>query len=323
MGEVTRILVTGASGFVGRAVVAEARARGLHVVAVMRSHWPSEWDNDPGITKVTVDLAAADALDTLRPAMNGVGAVIHTAAHLGGDAATHDRDTLAGTQAVLSAMLGQDVRLVLVSSIAVYDTMQLQPGDTLTEESPLEHHATARDAYAGAKLRQEALCRVADHPMWILRPGAIYGPGRTWHALMGPWVGPLHIQIASDGELPMTHVRHCAWALVQAALTDPGGVQIANVLDDDRPTRARYLAAHSKAAGWPRWVLPVPFHLWHRLARLLAPLNLKRPGLLSEPILRARMMPLSYPNSALRAALGVADDAPFETMLTQSLEGGT
>ena len=253
--------------------------------------------------------------------MMDAGAVIHAAAHLGGDAQTHDRDTLTATQSVLSAMVGRDMRLVLVSSIAVYDTMQLRPGDTLTEDCPLEHHAAARDAYTGAKLRQEALCRRAPHPMWILRPGAIYGPGRTWHALMGFWVGPVHVQIGSDGELPMTHVRHCARALVTAALTDPGGMQVINVLDDDRPTRARYLAGHCAAAGWPRWVLTIPFALWHGVARLLSPLRLKRPGLLTEPVLRARMIPLRYPNAALRAALGGADDAPFEAMLAQSLDG--
>ena len=282
MGDVTRIVVTSASGFVGRVVVADARARGLLVVAVVRSSRPSAWDGDDGITKVTVDLSASDAVAALRPAMNGAGAVIHAAAHLGGDAQAHDRDTLAATRAVLSAMVGRDMRLVLVSSIAVYDTMQLRHGDTLTEDSPLEDHANARDAYTGAKLRQEALCRHAPHPMWILRPGAIYGPGRTWHALMGFWIGPLHVQISSDGELPMTHVRHCARALVDAALADPGGTRIINVFDDDRPTRARYLAGHRAATGWPRWVLPIPFTLWHGVTRLLSPFRLKRPGLLSK-----------------------------------------
>lgn len=318
MGKVTRILITGAAGFVGRACVAEARLQGLDVVAVVRGNAPGDWAADPGITAIRADLAMPDSVDILRHAMPGVTAVIHAAAHLGGDAAQHGADTLNATAHVMQAT-GQ-ARLVLVSSIAVYDTMRLSPGDALTESTPLENPDQARDAYTAAKLRQEALCQKVGS-LWIMRPGAIYGPGRTWHALNGFWAGKLHVQIGSEGHLPLCHVDHVARALVQAALTDPGGQQVLNVIDDDLPTRAQLLRAHKRLTGWPRLSLTVPYRVWLIMARMLKPLGDARPGLLREPILRARLMPLRYPNTALRNALGGQDAAPFEDMLARSLEG--
>lgn len=52
-----RVLVTGASGFIGRAVVAALRARDLPVTAVDREPPDASWASDDGITAITGDLA--------------------------------------------------------------------------------------------------------------------------------------------------------------------------------------------------------------------------------------------------------------------------
>lgn len=319
MGPVNRILITGATGFVGRAAVAEARKQGFEVVAVYRRAPMDEWRSDAGIVPLQADLSDPASPAQLRDGMVGVGAVIHAAAHMGGDAAQHADDTVRGTETVLTAMQGSQAQLVLVSSIAVYDTMTLQPNAALTENSPLEHLGTARDPYTAAKLRQEQICTETGRAVWLMRPGAVYGPDRTWHALMGFWASKLHVQINSAGQLPLAHVDHLAQALIVAAQVHPKAAQALNIIDDDLPTRARFLTAHRKMTGWPRLVLPVPFGLWLAVSRFLKPISNKLPGLLQEPVLRARLMPLTYPNTALRAALGGADIAGFETMLANSI----
>ncbi len=323
MGDVTRILVTGANGYVGRAVVAEARAQGIDVVAVYRREPIKSWSQDAGIFAQRADLSDTESTELLKHAIGDVGAVIHAAAHLGADSDRHADDTLRGTQTLLNAMEGSTARLVLVSSIAVYDTMQLSAGDTLTENSPLENPDDARDSYAQAKLKQEILCAETGRAVWLMRPGAVYGPDRTWHALLGFWASKLHVQITSDGQLPLAHVRQLAQSLIAATQTEPNGVQALNVVDDDLPTRDRFLAAHRRFSGWPRLTLPVPYTLWLGVVRLLKPWSVKLPGLFQEPILRARLMPLRYPNTALRSVLGGCDAAPFEDMLKSSLEGQT
>jgi nucleoside-diphosphate-sugar epimerase len=320
MGDVTRLLITAANGFVGRACVAEARARGIEVIALYRRAPLVDWARDPGVTALQADLSDAGTAARLRSALTDCQAVIHAAAHLGGDARSHADDTLRGTQTLLDAMDGSGARLVLVSSIAVYDTVQVTPGAALDESTPLEDPDHPRDAYAAAKLRQEILCRASGLPLWILRPGAIYGPGRSWHALLGFWAWKIHVQINSVGELPLTHVTHTAWALTEAATRAPDGTPVLNVLDDDRPTRARYLRAHRRITGWPKLVLPVPYWLWRIMIRPLKPLSGKLPGLFQEPVLRARMMPLRWPNTALRHTLGGEDIDTFEVMLIRTLE---
>jgi nucleoside-diphosphate-sugar epimerase len=320
MGDVTRLLITGATGFVGRACLAEARARRIEVCALYRRAPLPEWADDPGILPVQGDLSDPGVTADLHGAIRACQAVIHAAAHLGGDAQAHEADTLRGTQTLLEAMQGTQARLVLVSSIAVYDTMRVPPDGVLDESGPMEDADAARDSYTRAKLRQEILCRAAGVPLWILRPGAIYGPGRSWHALLGFWAWKAHVLINSAGELPLTHVDHTAWALVEAATRAPAGVPVLNLLDDDRPTRARYLRAHRRMTGWPRLVLPVRYGLWLGLIRLLKPLASRLPGLFREPILRARMMPLRWPNTALRHTLGGEDRDTFEAMLSRTLD---
>ncbi len=331
MGEV--IVVTGANGFVGRACVAEARRQGLPVLALYRSMPVPGWETDTGITALHCDLTAPDAAETLATALPDSGAIIHAAAHLGDDPDALARDTLQATQTLLEARQTRDLRLVLISSLAVYDTDRLSPGDTLDEDSPViplskadlatpaAYIRTTRDPYAGAKRLQEALVTRSGRPGdWILRPGAIWGPGRSWHALMGFWASKLHVTIGSGGDLPLTHVDHVAQNVLRAACTPVEAAPALNLFDDDRPTRARFLAAHRRCYGWPRLNVTVPYALWAAPLPLLRPVAHHLPGLFREEVLRSRMMPLRYPNVSLRSILGGEDMDSFESMMSRTRE---
>ncbi len=318
MGKVTRILVTGASGFLGSAVVAEARSRGIDVVAHHRSGPLEAWATDVGVTPLQADLSDPAALSLLEKALTDVDAVVHCAAHMGSDPSHHAEHTVASTQRVIEALRGKGIPLVLTSSFAVYDYMREAPGRTLREDSPIEDPDKARDGYAEGKIRQELMCREADIPLWVMRIGVIYGPGRSWHALIGFHVWKVNVPILSHGQLPLCHRDHAGWAMVEAALSDPGPrPRVLNVIDDDLPTRARFLAQHRRLAGWPRINLPLPWRIWQGIACISWPLGEGRPGLLKEPILRARLMPQFYDNTALRQTLGGQDKAPFEEMLAR------
>jgi nucleoside-diphosphate-sugar epimerase len=326
MGAVSRIVITGAGGYLGRACVAEARRRGLRVLAVHRGTGDRRWAADDGIDALAGDLTEDAMQGALRQLPDDV-AVIHTAGHMGDDPAALVADTIRATQA-LPLRPGQ--RLVLVSSLSVYDTARLAPGDALTEDSPLialpdgiaRPAAAIRGAdspYAMSKRLQEALC--AAWPglaaCWLLRPGAIWGPDRTWHALQGFRAGKLQVTIGSDGTLPLAHVESVAKAAVEAATRDSRGVEAINVFDDDCPTRARFLKAHRAILGWPRLNVTVPYTMWLAAIRPLAPVASRLPGLFREPILRARMMPLRFPNARLRARLG-GEQPAFETLLSRA-----
>ncbi|ETA49694.1 NAD-dependent epimerase/dehydratase family protein [Ponticoccus alexandrii] len=337
MGEIgDRIIaVTGANGFVGRACVAEARRRGHPVLALCRSAPLPEWEADAGVTVARIDLSTDG--DRLPALLAPVEALIHAAAFMGDSPEVLARDTLAATGAVLAACRAADIRLVMISSLAVYDTDALSPGDAVTEASPLialapdaldqpeAYLRSVRDPYAGAKRLQEAM--MAQHGgaegSWILRSGAIWGPGRSWHALQGFWASKLFVTIGSDGELPLAHVDHVARVAVGCAQTAPQGESVLNVFDEDRPTRARFLTAHRRCYGWPRLNVTVPYGAWLALVRLLKPMANRLPGLFREPILRARMMPLRYPNTALRSAFPGEDADTFEGLMARTREAET
>ncbi|MFU8776370.1 MAG: NAD-dependent epimerase/dehydratase family protein [Roseovarius sp.] len=293
------LLVTGAGGFLGRAVVAEARARG-HAVR--------------GVTRADVDLATGD----LSGLLDGIDCVIHLAGSLSGDWAVQNRDTLCATRRLIAAMQAQPLppRLVLASSIAVYSADAV---GVVTEATPMEYRPKRRDAYARAKLAQEALMRDSGLRHTILRPGAILGPGRGMTAHLGPGMGGTLILMERRGEVPVVSLKDCARAFVLAAEI-PGEGRALNILGADRPTRARYVAA-LRRTGWPRHVLPLNWRLVAPLAWLLSPFGARVPGLLRPAVLRARMRPLRYDIAAAELALDWVPQEDFDTAFARAQEG--
>ncbi|SEM91294.1 Nucleoside-diphosphate-sugar epimerase [Roseovarius tolerans] len=293
------LMITGAGGFLGRAVVDEAKARGHEVRA---------------LTRDDLDLTSREL-----PALDGVDCVIHLAGSLSGDEAVQARDTVKATRGVIEAMQAQPLppRLVLASSIAVYSA---DAKGVVTEATPLEDRPDRRDAYARAKLAQEEMLRGSGLRHTILRPGTILGPGRVTTAHLGPAMGGTLILLERGGEVPVVSLADCARAFVRAAEA-PGEGRALNILGPDRPTRARYVAA-LRRTGWPRHVLPFNWRLVMPLAWLLSPLGDRLPGLLRPAILRARMRPVRYDVAAAEAALGWTPQDDFDSAFARATEGG-
>ena len=315
MGEVGRMLVTGAAGFLGQAVVAEAKSQGWHVTGHVRK------GEAPGAAvSFECDLAAPGAKAKLAEVLPRVDAVVHCAASLSGDPVAHARDTDRATQALLQALAVTPKRLVHVSSIAVLTASGLDDGALVNEATPLETAPTGRDAYARAKLAQEYLVRdtVRDTGVraWVLRPGAIFGPGRLWNAHIGPNFGDTVIRMEKRGEVPLSFIDHCVEAVVTAAgIAPPEAVSTVHVLDDDRPTRAQFLA-RMVAEGWPTRV--IPFN-WRLMRPAAAVLGQSRSAMFQAPTLRARYQPLRFANARMGKLLGVEARFDFEGAFAESL----
>jgi UDP-glucose 4-epimerase len=173
-----RILVTGASGFVGRAVVARARSAGHTVAAATRRDRPAA-EPDPGVSWHVV--GGVDGSTDWSPALAGVDAVIHLVArtHRPGEtansAALYRTVNVAGTRRLAAQARAAGVdRLVYVSSVKA----QAERAD-----APLREDDTPRpeDPYGSSKLEAEAaLADALDGgatAYTIVRPPLVYGPG--------------------------------------------------------------------------------------------------------------------------------------------------
>ncbi len=314
-----RILVTGATGFVGRYTVAAALARGHRVAAVLR---PASSGRElgslldhPGVEAVRVDLRSrAGLVDALR----GADSVIHLAAAKSGDFYTQFAGTVVATENLLWAMGEAGVgQLVAVSTFSVYDYKALPGGSLLTETTPIDADPVKRDEYARTKLLQEELYWSfgAGHGAVIVRPGLIYGRDELWHALLGAELGPRFLRVGAKAILPLLYVENCAEALVLAAeklAEDPSPVdgETINLVDDDLPTQGRYVELVSAVMEPPPSVF-VPWPVMRVAADALDKANgvllggrAKFPGIVVPEKLHGRFKPLRYTNAKAKRLLG-------------------
>jgi 2-alkyl-3-oxoalkanoate reductase len=169
-----RVLVTGATGFVGGRVVRRLREQGHEVVALVRSP-------DDGLTRLGVEQQVADLTDVAAVTVLAAGAtgLVHTAASVDDDLARARHVNRDGTAAVVAAALGAGVgRLVHVSTTSVYER---PPGATgeISEDHPL---VSSGSVYAVTKAEAETeVARGAAEglPALVLRPPAVLGAGPT------------------------------------------------------------------------------------------------------------------------------------------------
>jgi len=168
----SRILITGASGFIGRAMVRAFAADGRTLRAAARRA------PQPQLPE-TVELAQhgdlAQPVDW-RSALDGVAQVVHLAgiAHAGRGVAEeqYDRVNREATARLAEAALRAGVRqFVFVSSI------RAQSGPAADHALSERDRAAPSDAYGRSKLAAEEAVRAAGVPFTILRPVLVYGAG--------------------------------------------------------------------------------------------------------------------------------------------------
>src|SRR3954468_7611458 len=177
-----RILVTGGTGFTGKALVRRLLDLGHEVVALdskegLRTAELREWGAEVVLGSVTDEAV-------VRRAMDGAEVVHHLAAafrEMNVPDSHYWRVNVQGTRNVLAAALDQGVRkLIYCSTCGVHGNIDHPPGD---EDAPIQ----PADYYQRSKFEAEPLVREFHRrglPSGILRPAAIYGPGDPERFLM-------------------------------------------------------------------------------------------------------------------------------------------
>jgi predicted dehydrogenase/nucleoside-diphosphate-sugar epimerase len=282
------VLVTGASGYLGREVCRQLVENGVKVRALVRPV-----STIAPLEKLGVELLFGDMRDAhaVNCAAQGVGAIVHLAALLHGSAEAIRSSSVLGLENVARAARAANCRRVIyVSSFSIYDYSRLRKGDRIDEESPLEPFPAERGVASEAKCRAEeiAAAHLADESQcWtILRPTFIVGNGRNPYHAIGYKVGSALVVIGSRGRnLKLIHVSDVA-AAIRIALDHDGTKGRVFTLSDGRPLTAADYVAHcvpgdSRIIYLPYWVVraaTAPLRALHAMTGRGPSMNLRRLG---------------------------------------------
>ena len=293
-----RIAVTGAGGFVGRALCRALATGGHTVIACIRSdEGPEGADEVRRITDIT-------ERDSLCEAFAGVDAVVHLAgrAHVMADGAIdplaeYRHVNVEGTRAVAEAAADAGVRrVVFVSSVKVNgegaegapyrETDQPAPEDAYG----ITKHEAERALFDIAQKRGfEAVC---------LRPPLVYGPGvrANFAALMKLCDSglPLPFGAITQNRRSLIYVDNLTSAIMAALLHEKAAGQIFLVRDNDDFSTAGLIRALRQALGRPARLIPIPSCFLNLLLRLAGR------GAMAKRLLGS----LTVDDGTIRAALG-------------------
>ena len=279
-----RVLVTGASGLLGRAVASSVLAAGHEVRTLQRSASKVE-----GATDVLGSVTDATSVDR---ATAGVDAIVHLAAKvsLAGDPAEFDAVNVGGTLRLLRAAAEHGVgRFVYVSSPSVAHSGSSIVGDDAEPADPLR----ARGDYARTKATAELMALAADSEslaVVAVRPHLVWGPGDT------QLVARI-VERASQGRLPLlgkgaalidsTYIDNAASAIAAALERAPQVHGNSYVITNGEPRPvAELLDGMCRAAGvpTPRW--SVPAGLARAAGSVIEAVWRVRPGVDEPPMTR-------------------------------------
>ena len=246
-----RVLVTGAGGFVGRAVMQALHDAGATPIGLMRGA------GGTGHAQVQVDLGT-DPLDPVLAQVEA-GAIIHCAGRTLVPDTDQGRaqmmaDTLTATSRLCAAVarMSVPVRLVVVSSAAIFAPMQ--PDQTQIDEThpigPVSTYGLAKAAATRAALETQGL------DLAVAVPFNVIGPGQARHLVPQVFIDRLRSDPASlrvtDGSVlrDWIDVRDVAAALV--ALAQPGAPSgLFNVATGQGRSLSEVLQALCDLGGWP------------------------------------------------------------------------
>lgn len=222
-----RVAVTGATGLLGGAIVAELLSRGTQVVAVARSELRARQllgDRDG------LDVLIGDMLDVraLEPGLRGVDAIIHTAAYFREyyrrrfDAALLGRTNVTAVGELIG--VADNARVPVVVYVSSAGTLGSASPQHPADEGTPPGKALMRNGYYASKVRAERLIEelrpTVSVRVPVVVPAWMWGPGDPGPTASGQMF--LSVANAAMGTVPrvsghLVDVRDVAVACVRAA----------------------------------------------------------------------------------------------------------
>ena len=314
-----KILVTGASGFLGTRLVEVLTKRGYPVRALVRKLSDTKKLESFGVEIYFGDVAD---LESLQPAFQNIDVVVHAAADTAGDERDGEWSTIRGTRNVLD-LCGRDGirKLIYISSCAVYGVADHRRGAVLGEDAALERFPEKRGFYSWAKLKADQIVAEAMAngalPIINLRPGTIWGPGgETFTPMMGFSLGAKLFAVIGNGKfvLPFVYIDNLVEAIIQGIEKKDTGGGIYNVVDMERITKREYMNRVVKKIHPRAACLYIPYSLLYLVVYLQEKLFswMGRKPFLTRYRLTSSQRSILYDSSKLQKELGWQPSVAFE-----------
>jgi len=186
----TKILITGAGGFIGSHLAELCLESEIEVVAFDRYNSDNSWgwlESSKYQDEMEIILGDIRDYDSVSKAMKGCSAVFHLAALIGipysyVSPLAYIRTNVEGTYNVLEAAKNQELEQVIITSTSeTYGTAQYTP---INEKHPL----VGQSPYAASKIAADQLAlsyfRSFSLPVKIVRPFNTYGPRQSSRAVI-------------------------------------------------------------------------------------------------------------------------------------------
>ena len=332
---VMQVLLTGATGFLGRRVLCElvdegcavrcAVRPGSDVQSLRRFVGGRRWSSTE-----TVNVQLSN-VEQCRDLVKGCSVVFHAAASLSGSASNLVMNSVVPTRILMAAAAEEGVdRFVLVSSLGIYGAQQLPGHAKLDEQCPVDSAGHLRDPYTYSKILQEEVAweisREKNLPLVVVRPGVIFGDERgALSHRVGLQLGGLLLRMGGRQQVPFTYVENCAEAVKLAGFNSGIDGQIFNIVDDDLPTGRQVIRRYRKAGRKLR-VIGIPQFATNWLARFNEWYSSKTeqqvPAVLTRYRVQAMWKPLQYSNERAKQQLGWHPSITFDEAFERTIASG-
>jgi nucleoside-diphosphate-sugar epimerase len=243
------VLVTGATGFLGSALVRHLRRAHVPVRALVRSHAKAQYLSTQGVQTVVGDVTDEDAL---ADALRDVAVVFHLAGKLYEPWASPNEyhvTHVEGTKILLDTARRQTAleRFVHCSTTGVLGVTGDRPADESTPMRPTNVYEATK---AEAELAVSAACDEG-FPAVVVRPGLVYGPGDLH--LLGFFRSVLNRQFRPIGGRPVwlhpIYIDDMTEAFVRCAVHPRAVGECFNLAGPEPVPLDRLAAAIADAAG--------------------------------------------------------------------------
>ena len=307
-----KVLITGASGFLGKRLTETLTEKGYAVRVLIRKL--SKIDL---FKRLGVDIHYGDIRDEiiLKKAINGMDYVVHAAAAQEGDWDTFDQTTIKGTANVFKFAKALDVkRMIYISSMSIYQISGLKSSSIISEDAKFEEDPQARGFYSWSKVEAEKIIRQAISSKVgvqavILRPATIYGPeGPVFTPLIGVSLFDKIFVVLGKAsmKLPLVYIDNLIDSIIIAIEKEGVDGEVFNIIDDVQISKREYVRKYIKKA-FPHSIsifLPYPLVYAAVLAQEIIFKSARRKPILTRYRLISASTEIRYDNSKAKEKLG-------------------